>query len=72
MRFLMTAIAYVGSLFFVAMTAVFGVIAFAGPHSPAVSKSTETVVYLLAGGAVLVLPAVAAIAVWRRTGRSVR
>ena len=69
MKYVLTIAAFVATLWAVAIAAIFAVIAFAGPHSGAISKPMEMLVYGLAGLSVLVLPALAARAVWRNRSR---
>ena len=69
MRYLLTAAAFVAAFVFVAMAAVFAVIAFAGPHSDTLPMPLQVVVYVLAYGSVLVLPALAARAAWRANSK---
>jgi hypothetical protein len=70
MRYLLTAAAFLGTLCIVCMAAVFAVLAFAGPHSDTLSKPMQVVVYVLAYGAVLGLPVLAARATWRARSKS--
>lgn len=73
MRFLVTGLVYVASLAGVAVVAFFVVMLLAGPHSEMLPRGVQAVVLVLGWSAVLVLPALAARAVWRRlTGRRPR
>ncbi len=65
MRYVLTAAAYLGALWFCVMVAVFGLISFVGPHSAPLPKSLEPVVYFVAGAVIFLVPIVVAAAVWR-------
>ena len=65
MRYLAAAAAYVVTLWLVFMIGVFGVISFVGPHSKRLGEPMTSLVYVLAGLAVLVVPAWAARAAFR-------
>ncbi len=73
MRFLVTGLVYAASLAGVAVVAFFVVMLLAGPHSGVLPRGVQAVVLMLGWFAVLVLPVLAARAVWRRlTGRGPR
>lgn len=73
MRFLVTGLVYAASLAGVAVVAFFVVMLLAGPHSGVLPRGVQAVVLVLGWFAVLVLPVLAARAVWRRlTGRGPR
>ena len=64
-KYLVTAAAYLGTLWVAVIVSVFGLISFVGPHSAPLAKSLEPVVYLIAGALMLVVPIAAAVFVWR-------
>jgi hypothetical protein len=68
-RLFITILAYALSLVVVAAVAFVVVIVFAGPHSGLLPGWLEAVLLGLGWLAVLILPALAAFAVWRRMGR---
>lgn len=65
-RLLLAAAAGLGALFLSLVVAIFGVLAFAGPHSDLLPRPWQLLVYGLAIASVLVLPALAVRAAWRR------
>lgn len=67
-RIALATLTYVVSLVAVAVTAFFVVIVVAGPHAGLLPGWLEAVVLALGWIAVLVLPVLAARAVWRRAG----
>jgi len=67
-RIVLTLIAYLVALAAVAVIAFFAVIFLAGPHAGLLPAWLEAVVLGLGGLAVLLLPVLAARAVWRRLG----
>jgi hypothetical protein len=68
-RIALSALAYVLCLAVVAVVAFFVVIVAAGPHAGLLPEWLEAVVLGLGWVAVLVMPVLAARAVWRRSGR---
>lgn len=69
LRIVLSLIAYVVALAAVAVIAFFPVIFLAGPHAGLLPGWLEAVVLGLGWLAVLLLPVLAARAVWRRLGR---
>jgi hypothetical protein len=67
-RYVLTALTFVGVLAVAAVLAFVAVMVFAGPHSDILPGPLQVVVYLAGWAAVLALPILAARAVWRRTG----
>ena len=65
MRYLAAAAAYVATLWFLFMVVVFGLISLVGPHSKPFSEPISSVVYVLAGLVLLVVPVLAARAAFR-------
>jgi len=70
MRFLFAFLAYIASLAVVAPVAFFGVLFLAGPHGGLLPQALQVVVLPLAWLAILVVPALAARAVWIRSARA--
>lgn len=70
MRFVATAVAYIASLVATAALSFFTVLVLAGPHAGLLPSWLELVVLGFGWLAVLVLPVLAARAVWRRLGRN--
>ncbi len=70
MRFLLAFLAYAVALAVVAPAAFFATLFLAGPHGGWPPGNLQFVVLPLAWLAILVLPALAARAVWLRSGRS--
>jgi hypothetical protein len=71
MRYLAAAAAYIATLWFVFMVVVFGLISLVGPHSKHLAEPMSSLVYVLAGLALLVIPALAARAAFRASSRQV-
>lgn len=69
-KYLAAAAAYLAALWAVVMAAIFALISVVGPHSTPWPKPMQTVVYVVAGLAVLVLPALAARAALRSVSHS--
>ncbi|MFZ5724638.1 MAG: hypothetical protein ACOY33_13380 [Pseudomonadota bacterium] len=69
MRILLTILTYLLSLLLVAVVAFGAVIVLAGPHSDLLPGFLQAVVFGLGWLAVLLLPVLAALRVWRRYGR---
>ena len=69
LRIILSLIAYLVALATVAVIAFFAVIFLAGPHAGLLPGWLEAVVLGLGWLAVLLLPVLAALAVWRRLGR---
>lgn len=67
MRLLLAVLTYVVSLAVVAVVAFFSTIFLAGPHGGALPEKLQVVILPLAWLAILVLPALAARAVWVRS-----
>lgn len=70
MRYVATAVAYIASLVVVAALSFFTVLVLAGPHAGLLPSWLEPAILGLGWLAVLVLPVLAARAVWRRLGGS--
>lgn len=68
MRYALAIAAFLATLVLVAAGAIVAVLVLAGPHSDILPMPLQIVVYGLAWVVVLLLPALAARAVWRRTG----
>jgi hypothetical protein len=66
MRYIATAVAFLGTLFATAVVSVFGLISLVGPHSKPIANGMESFVYLAVGAVVLVVPLLVAVGVWRR------
>jgi len=66
MRYLATAITYIGALWIVGMAAIFWILGIAGKESAPVSKTFEIGSYVVCTIAVIVLPALAARYSWKR------
>lgn len=69
MRYVLTAIAFVGALVVTGATAIVAVLVLAGPHADLLPMPLRIVVHVLCRAAVLAIPFLTARAVWRRTGR---
>lgn len=69
MKALLVALTYLGSLLGVAAASFIVVIVLAGPHAGLLPHWLEAVVLGLGWLAVLILPILAARAVWRRLGK---
>lgn len=72
MRLLLTALAYILALAVVALISFFAVIVLAGPHAGLLPPPLEVVVLIAGWLTVLVLPLLAARALWRWLGRTRR
>ena len=68
MKYLLATVAYVGTLLVVGVAAMAIVLVLAGPHSDLLPQPLQIVVFAIGWIAVLVLPALAARAAWRRAG----
>jgi len=69
-KIIVTAAAFLAATFVTLMVAIFGLLSLAGPHSlNPLSKSGETIAYVLFGTAVVIVPIVVAVATWRAMQR---
>ena len=66
-RYALASLVFVATLLAVAGLALAVVIVFAGPHSDMLPAPLQIVVYVAGWAAILVVPFLAARAVWRRT-----